>query len=145
MTSFTDTLLPIIAVVGGLFGFVAIWSGVGLLLGFMSGWHHLAARHRTRRDPPVHSQLTSGMLNLVRYNGVLRLAGTHEGLDMRTMALFRMGHPPLLVPWSEIRVLGEDSRFFIRYTKVQLGERGPVLLVRPEVWEQLGAFHPDRR
>jgi hypothetical protein len=38
------------------------------------------------------------------YNRVLTLGASQEGLYLASMFLFRFMHPPLLVPWSEIKV-----------------------------------------
>ena len=41
---------------------------------------------------------------LTNYNNMLTLGVSPEGLYLASMFLFRFMHPPLLVPWSEIRV-----------------------------------------
>ncbi len=40
----------------------------------------------------------------VNYNNVLTIGVSPEGLYLASMFLFRFMHPPLLVPWSEIKV-----------------------------------------
>lgn len=137
MSSALDALFIVIAIFGGIAGFVGIWMGVCLILGLTSGWRSLAARHPARGDEPSHSLTVWGMIGVVSYKGVLHLAPTHVGLDMRVMPLFRVGHPPLLVPWQAIRVEGEQAGFRGTYTKVRLGEGGPLLRVSTDVWAQL--------
>ena len=41
---------------------------------------------------------------LANYNRVLTLGASQEGLYLACMFLFRFMHPPLLIPWSEIKV-----------------------------------------
>ena len=41
---------------------------------------------------------------LAHYNNVLTLGASQRGLYLASMFLFRFMHPPLLVPWSEIKV-----------------------------------------
>jgi hypothetical protein len=38
------------------------------------------------------------------YNNVLTMGVSQQGLYLASMFLFRFMHPPLLVPWSEIKV-----------------------------------------
>ncbi len=137
MSSALDALLMVAAIFGGVLGFVGFWMGICVLLGLMSGWRGLASRYGARGDEPSHSQTVWGMVGMVSYNGVLHLAATHVGLDMRVMPLFRAGHPPLLVPWAAIRVEGERSGLFGKQTLVRLGEGGPLLRVSSDVWAHM--------
>jgi hypothetical protein len=41
---------------------------------------------------------------LANYNNVLTLGASQQGLYLASMFLFRFMHPPLLIPWSEIKV-----------------------------------------
>jgi hypothetical protein len=40
---------------------------------------------------------------LANYNNVLTIGACQQGLYLASMFLFRFMHPPLLVPWSEIK------------------------------------------
>lgn len=137
MSSALDALLMVAAIFGGVLGFVGFWMGICVLLGLMSGWRGLANRYETRSEPPSQSETVYAMLGLVSYKGVLELASTPEGLDMRVMALFRAGHPPLRIPWQVIGVEGEHIGLFGQQTKVRLGNGGPLLRVPSEVWAKL--------
>jgi hypothetical protein len=44
------------------------------------------------------------LILLANYNNVLTLGVNQQGLYLASMFLFRFMHPPLLVPWSEIKV-----------------------------------------
>lgn len=137
MSSSLDSLLILVGIAGGLVAFVGFWLGVCWLLGLASGWRGLAARHRASREPPLGSRMTSGMLGVVSYNGVLEIGADVEGLDLRVMAMFRAGHPPLRIPWSVIRVEGEHHGIFIKQTKIRLGEGGPMLRIPTSVWREV--------
>jgi hypothetical protein len=41
---------------------------------------------------------------LANYNNVLTIGVSQQGLYLASMFLFRFMHPPLLVPWNEIKV-----------------------------------------
>ncbi len=49
---------------------------------------------------------------LANYNNVLTLGVSQQGLYLASMFLFRFMHPPLLVPWSEIRVRSSKGWVF---------------------------------
>jgi hypothetical protein len=139
MSSPTQILLIVAIVLAAPMVFVGFWMGVCWLLALMGGWRGLAARYRVDSEPRPSTQRVSGMLGLVSYNGVLELAASKMGLDLRVMMLFRAGHPPLRIPWADIRVEGESSGLFGSQTKVRLGPSGPTLRVPSELWQQLTA------
>lgn len=138
MGSSLDTLLVVLAVIAGPFAFVGFWMAVCWLLGTLSGWGGLARRYRTNAPEPFGADgMLSGMLGLVSYRGVLQVGFAEDGFDLRVMMLFRAGHPPVRIPWSEIRVEGESSGFLTgRVTRVRLGEGGPLLRLPTQVWER---------
>ena len=49
---------------------------------------------------------------LTNYNRVLTLGTCQEGLYLAIMFLFRFMHPPLLIPWSEIKVRRKEGWVF---------------------------------
>ncbi len=49
---------------------------------------------------------------LTNYNHVLTIGNGQEGLYLASTFLFRLMHPPLLVPWSEIKVRRKDGWVF---------------------------------
>lgn len=91
--------------------FVAFWCLISLLIS-ASGWMGLAKRYRTtvplsgRVFPMEGADIGS------RYRGVLFFALLPEGLRMSVLLPFRVGHPPLLVPWQDIRFVEEKKVLF---------------------------------
>lgn len=135
MTSALDVLLVVGLVIAGPIVFVGFWMGIGYLLALLGGWTRLAARYRTSEPSPLGAESASGMLGLVSYNGVLVVGLAEDGLDLRTMLLFRAGHPPLRIPWAEIQVEGESRGLLGRVTRLRLGH-GPLLRLPTKVWER---------
>jgi len=86
--------------------FLCLWLLVGAILSFIGGWFSLAKVYRTR--VPFNGAKWRGqsgqMRWLTNYNRVLTLGTSQEGLYLASMFLFRFMHPPLLIPWSEIKV-----------------------------------------
>lgn len=137
MTSLVQ-ILPIVGLAIAMpLVFVGFWMGVCWLIALVGGWHGLARRYRVHGELGATTQNTSGMLGLVSYNGVLQVGASKDGLDLRMMVLFRAGHPPLRIPWADIRVEDERSGWLGFLTKVRLGPNGPALRVPSKVWQKL--------
>jgi hypothetical protein len=102
--------------------FTIIWLLVGAILSYVGGWFSLAKVYRTR--VPFNGAkwgMQSGQMRWwTNYNNVLTLGVNREGLYLATMFLFRFMHPPLLVPWSEIKVRGGKGWFF-KYVTFMMG------------------------
>lgn len=86
--------------------FLSLWLLIGAIISFIGGWFSLAKVYRTRLPfDGAKWRMQSGQMRwLTNYNNVLTLGVSPEGLYLASMFLFRFMHPPLLVPWSEIRV-----------------------------------------
>jgi hypothetical protein len=86
--------------------FLCLWFLVALVVSFVGGWFSLARLYRTR--VPFNGSKWRGqsgqMRCLTNYNRVLTLGTSQEGLYLASMFLFRLMHPPLLIPRSEIKV-----------------------------------------
>ncbi len=41
-------------------------------------------------------------MGVTNYNSVLTIHVSPEGLHLAVMKIFRLGHPPILIPWAEI-------------------------------------------
>jgi hypothetical protein len=105
--------------------FAAIWSGVTLLLAFVSGWTSLAKVYRGRLTTVASSvSMSSGGISRfgfpVSYRNVLNVAIGAEGVELSVFPLFGLGSPRLMIPWSHIgpcdsyRWLGMMDRFSFR-------------------------------
>ena len=136
MSSSADIVLILAIVIVAPVVFVGFWMGVCWILALAGGWRALAARYRVSNEPRPTTQRTSGMVGLVSYNGVLELAASRLGLELRVMGLFRAGHPPLRIPWTDVRVEGEQAGLFGTQTKLRLGDR-TVLRLPTAVWQSL--------
>jgi hypothetical protein len=86
--------------------FLCLWLLVGATISVIGGWFSLAKVYCRRvRFNETKWRMQSGQLrSLANYNNVLTLGVSPQGLYLASMFLFRFMHPPLLVPWSEIKV-----------------------------------------
>ncbi|MEJ6580124.1 MAG: hypothetical protein QNL33_01045 [Akkermansiaceae bacterium] len=89
-------------------GFVAIWCFVFKILSVLS-WGKLAQKY-TSYHPPSGSTLKWQSLvlgRLMNYNRCVTIHVGGAGLFLEMPRFFRFAHPPLRIPWSEVRYLKE--------------------------------------
>ncbi len=48
----------------------------------------------------------------VNYNGCLTIGANERGLYVAVLFLFRLAHPPLFIPWSDVRVTEQRGLVF---------------------------------
>lgn len=103
--------------------FLAVWCFVGLLVARMSGWTILARRFRLESSfpGPTWSWQRAQMRYAAGYNGCLTVGADPSGLYLSTMFFFRIGHPPLLLPWHEVSLRRRGKMLFVRYVELSLG------------------------
>ena len=83
---------------------VAGWAGFSHLVSYMSGWRYLAEVYRAGQ-PHMGERLrpwAASMRWKVNYNGLLILGADSQGLHVSVFFLFRIGHSPLFIPWTDI-------------------------------------------
>ena len=94
--------------------FLALWFGISFLLSVFGGWRQLSKCYRSTgffKGRKFYFQ-SAAMRLLTGYNRVLILGINSEGLYLSILFLFRVGHPPLLVPWEDISWTEKPGRFF---------------------------------
>ena len=85
------------------FFFVALWVGVGFLLAATGGWQTVAAHYPLVGDaPPPVKRFGVAEFGLVAYNRCLKLGANQRGLYFGAILLFRAGHAPFFVPWTDV-------------------------------------------
>ena len=71
------------------------------------------------------------------YGNCLTLGCNPQGLYLAIMPLFRFRHPPLLIPWDEIKISRTRILFF-RYVRFELGRELDIpLYLRPRLADRL--------
>jgi len=84
---------------------VTIWILALLTISRLSGWARLAERYSTAAEPET------GVMRMVRAQwGTIMITGNiytiacnKGGLYLAVLFPFRLGHPPLLIPWHDIK------------------------------------------
>ena len=62
------------------------------------------------------------------YNGGLFVSVINEGMFLSVCPQYRFMHPPLYIPWSQIKSVDENRQGL--YSLVQLGEQWPAINIR---------------
>lgn len=119
--------------------FITLWLLVATIISYVGGWFSLSKLYRTRgRFSGTQWGGQSGQMRwLANYNNVLTLGANQEGLYLACMFLFRFMHPPLLIPWSEIRVRRSKGWFFEYVTFTMGHELAIPLRIRAKVAAKL--------
>ena len=86
--------------------FCTLWFLVSATISVVSGWLSLSKLYRTQLAfGGAKWRGQSGQMRWrTNYNLVLTLGASAEGLYLAVIILFRFLHPPLLIPWREIKV-----------------------------------------
>jgi hypothetical protein len=85
-----------------LLGFIAFWLGVVKVIALL-GWQRLATHYHVAQVPAVPRQwLSLAYVGFIQYQRVIRAGASAEGLVLTVIFPFRVGHPPLLIPWQAI-------------------------------------------
>jgi len=97
-----DWLLPLLFFPA----FLTLWIGVTFLIGATGGWRTLGKTYALRGGPFTgrrwHMQ-SGAMGGFARYNNILTIGADLRGLYLAVFGPFRAGHPPLHIPWEQIR------------------------------------------
>lgn len=93
---------------------LSIYLVVSFTLSWWSGWALLATKFPARRqfDGPRRWGQSGKMRWLCNYSNCLITGANSEGLYLATIPFFRLFHPPLFIPWREIRVTDSSSIVF---------------------------------
>lgn len=85
------------------FFFLGMWCAVGLMLSALGGWRRLSESFPARGRPSGRRFIMQGAkVGRVHYSGCLTIYSSPEGLYLSVWLPFRLGHPPLFIPWYAI-------------------------------------------
>ncbi|SHL77200.1 hypothetical protein [Hymenobacter psychrotolerans] len=90
--------------------FGAFWCLVVFLISRM-GWSRLASMYAVAGVPATvdRETLTYLLIGTANYKNAARAGITPQGLYLTTWAIFFVGHPPLLLPWSAFGPVQEHT------------------------------------
>jgi hypothetical protein len=106
--------------------FAAVWYLTLSLISIMSGWHSLSRRFKKQSEPYGEIKAVGPFFYSIymrfwsHYSSVVRLTAASDGLYALVLFPFRIGHPPLRIPWNEIQ-FGRTKWFLRTYIVLTLG------------------------
>jgi hypothetical protein len=130
-------LLQILIVPGFLLYFLAIWLGACWAIARFGGWAALAARYRVEKLPAgkcyyFQSASFSAAGLPCNYGSCLTMIVSERGLGLVVFPIFRLGHPPLLIPWSDFYAPRQRTVLgFWKFFEAEIGEPAKVRVCLP--------------
>lgn len=84
--------------------FLATWVSVLWGISFLGGWSRLARHYRARRSSPGGLAWQTVQLDRgIAFRGSVRVAADEQGLYLTVWPIYRAFHPPLMIPWEDLR------------------------------------------
>ena len=127
---FTYSFEPF-SVPGYILFFVILWICVCKLTSAIGGWRILA------RDYPAHSSFNGQKLWLksvtmrrwTNYSNCVNMGANKYGLYLSVVLIFRIGHPPLFIPWTDISTEGVTRRLLPDSVKFSFAKQPEVYVM----------------
>ena len=94
--------------------FVCLWVAVTFLVAQLSGWAQLSRYYRTETQFEGERWYFRSCRArwMTHYNGCVTVGANTQGLYLAIFLLFRLGHPPVLVPWYQVTVRKGKTLFW---------------------------------
>jgi hypothetical protein len=104
-----------------------LWISISYIMSRMSGWHTLAEKYiRINFVSGDQWRFRSAKLRYsVGYNNCVMIVSNREGLGISVFFLFRVGHPPLFIPWTDISI-SKETKFFGKMIRFSVGRDFPI-------------------
>ena len=115
--------IAVFAVPLGIAAFVAFWCLICFIIARAGGWHALATRFPAGAQNPngvQWFQWQSMELGASQYKGAVNVGIGPDGLYLSATALFKAGHAPICIPWSAMRGIKTDKRFWMTYYELSV-------------------------
>jgi hypothetical protein len=103
-----------------------VWCAICFFISLLTGWFDLSRRFKRQSDPYGETKSAGPFFYTVymrlwsRYSSSIRLIAASDALYLSVLFPLRIGHPPLRIPWDEIRF--SRTKFFFRtYIVLTLG------------------------
>lgn len=123
--------------------FPAMWIFVLFILSGM-GWSSLTERFRTESAfTGIRIGIISGSINWVQYNNSLVLKFNAEGIHLQPAIFFRLFHPPIFIPWHEIKAVKDKKVLFQKSTDLIIGDpKIATINISQSLFKKLEAYLP---
>lgn len=141
-----QTTEPLAVVFAVLIAFPLFWVGLIWLIGAF-GWRAVAEHYPDK--PSMSGQLWRWRsLQIERgaaYNNGVTIAADSSGIRFSVPIVFRPGHPPMFIPWSDLTIT-RDRRWYGAVVRLE-ARKAPRAIVLPQrladrIAESVGAAWP---
>ena len=118
--------------------FALWWSFLCWVIAVFGGWRSLAKKYGVQRLPAgkkyyLQSAAFSRAGLPCHYGSCVTMIVCEEGLGMAVFPVFRVGHPPLLIPWDEFyRPRQKTVLWYWKFFEAEIGEPPIVTVCLPE-------------
>jgi hypothetical protein len=104
--------------------FTGLWVCITLLMSWIGGWGKVGKRYSATGMPPEGRALkhVTGMFGMTRYKNVLTVITSDDGLYIENRKVYRPGHPPLFIPYTDIHQARKQTLFFWEYVAFEIGD-----------------------
>jgi hypothetical protein len=108
--------------------FVLVWCATCWLVAWGSGWRALGGRFSRQNEPCGQTRSAGGWFTRIylrfwtKYTGAVRMVAAADGLYLSVFFLLRPGHPPLCIPWEQIRIQ-HTRKWLQNYVELTLGSQ----------------------
>ena len=125
---------------------VGMFALVSYFLSWVGGWRRLARDYRLERSGGFPSRpFVSGVMGWVNYRGCLTVGGDARGLYLAVLLPFRVGHPPLCIPWSDVHDRVREKWFFAHWDTMSVGPERVKLHIPSSAMKPLDGYLPPAR
>jgi hypothetical protein len=119
--------------------FLAVWFLSMHLIAWTGGWHELAGVYGAELPMELAHEWRNRQGRMrygTGYNGCLNIAANAMGMQLSLWKIFRPGHPPLFIPWSDVTTAVERGTFteFVRFS---FRRAAPTLRLRRDLAEEI--------
>jgi hypothetical protein len=124
------TVPQFLALLAGLVvALVAVWAAVLPFASCFGGWRRLAEEFAAKAGTSGRIVLGSAAIRYgAHYGGVIRLDCRTTGLVLSVRWLFRLAHPPLLIPWSQVAAEPTKLLWIFPAMRLELGREAQIPL-----------------
>lgn len=101
------------------------WIGTCAMISLAGGWHRLAQKYRSNSEPSGETVRFASMsigtgLFPARYRRVLFVTVGSSGFGLSVVFFYRLLHPPLFIPWTDVEAVQAERKWFSRHVAVTL-------------------------
>ncbi len=114
--------------------FIILWICVCKLISATGGWRTLARDYRanTAFDGQKRWLKSATMRRWTNYNNCVNIGANKYGLYLSVLPVFRVGHPPLLIPWTDISTEAAKRRLLPDAVKFSFAKQPEVPVILSE-------------